>query len=67
MEKAGLLDAYSPLKVLSRGYSIVYNDEHIVKNINDVQKDDPIHVRVNDGMIHAVVQKKENNNGGKEN
>lgn len=67
MEKAGLLDAYSPLKVLSRGYSIVYNDEHIVKNINDVQKDDPIRVRVNDGMIHAVVQKKENNNGGKEN
>ncbi len=65
--QASLLDAYSPLKVISRGYSIAYDNIHIIRSVNDVQINDPIHVRVNDGMIHAVVTQKEINDGRTEN
>lgn len=53
-----LLDAYSPLKILDRGYSITSNENKIVRILDDVNIQDNIHIRVKDGMICAVVKNK---------
>jgi len=50
------LDALSPLKVMQRGYSLVYSDKRkLVKSLNDVQLGDLLHVRVTDGELVASV------------
>ncbi|QHW30275.1 exodeoxyribonuclease VII large subunit [Paenibacillus rhizovicinus] len=51
------LDALSPLKVMSRGYSLVY-DEHgtkLVKSVSDVQPGDLLKVKVADGQLECQV------------
>lgn len=53
------LDALSPLKVMSRGYSIVEGDTKIIKSIKDVSIDDSIKVKLVDGSIEAKVISKE--------
>lgn len=58
-EKAMLLDAYSPLKVLARGYQIAYHEEHIIKSIHDVHEEDMVKLRMQDGCLYAEVKKKE--------
>ena len=51
------LDALSPLKVLSRGYSVVKNENgKIIKNSSQVQKGDNISITLNEGEIKAEVQ-----------
>jgi exodeoxyribonuclease VII large subunit len=51
------LDAVSPLKVLSRGYSFTRNDKgKIIKSANDVHWGDEIRTRLHDGEICSVVQ-----------
>ena len=49
------LDALSPLKTLTRGYSIVELQGKVVKSINQVKKDDEISLRLSDGNINAKV------------
>ncbi|WP_308639048.1 exodeoxyribonuclease VII large subunit [Paenibacillus silvisoli] len=51
------LDALSPLKVMSRGYSLVYdeNDKRLIKSISDVQLGDLLHVKVADGQLECHV------------
>lgn len=49
------LDALSPLKTLTRGYSIVELQGKVVKYINQVKKDDEISLRLSDGNINAKV------------
>jgi exodeoxyribonuclease VII large subunit len=49
------LNALSPLSVLSRGYSISYNNDIPVMSVKDVKTDDNIKVRVADGEIFATV------------
>ncbi len=49
------LDALSPLKVLARGYSIVYKGDAVVKSAGEVQTGDRLRVRVKDGEISAAV------------
>ena len=53
------LDALSPLKTLTRGYSIttLKSDNKVIKSINDVKNGDEIEVRVKDGKINAMVTK----------
>lgn len=58
-EKIQLLDAFSPLKILSRGYHITYHDHHLVKSVKDVEVEDDIKLRMQDGYLHARVEKKE--------
>lgn len=52
----GLLDAYSPLKVLSRGYSISKVDEHVIHSIQEVKKEDVMLTRVQDGLIYSRIE-----------
>jgi len=50
------LDAMSPLKVISRGYSIVSTDKgKVVKSVEDVAEGDKLSVRVEDGNINCTV------------
>lgn len=50
------LDAMSPLKVLSRGYSIASaNDGRIIKNVSDIKSGEKLDVRVSDGTIKCTV------------
>ena len=53
------LDALSPLKTLTRGYSItsLKDDNKVIKSINDVKNGDEIEVRVKDGKFNAIVTK----------
>ena len=55
----GKLDALSPLKVLSRGYSIPYTGEKVVKSTKDVAAGDPLTLRVSDGMVACTVDRVE--------
>ncbi len=53
---AARLNDLSPLSVLSRGYAITYDcDGHVLSSIKDVEKDDSISVRVDDGYIDCTV------------
>ena len=53
-----LLDAYSPLQVLKRGYAIVSTDKEI-SSIDEVSVNDTIKTRLKDGYIESVVSRKE--------
>ncbi|MBO8176744.1 MAG: exodeoxyribonuclease VII large subunit [Bacillus sp. (in: Bacteria)] len=56
-KQVATLDALSPLKIMNRGYSVVYNKEQaIVKRIKDVAKGDQVTIRVTDGQIECTVQ-----------
>ena len=54
-KNCALLDAYSPLKVLSRGYSISKIEDQVIKYVKDVARDDIMVTRVNDGVITSCV------------
>ena len=50
------LDALSPLKTLTRGYSIVEKEGNIVRKKEELKQDDDIVIRLSDGKITAKVQ-----------
>ena len=53
----GHLDAVSPLKILSRGYSVTTNGQgHIVKSAQDVHWGEEIRTRLCDGDVYSVIQ-----------
>lgn len=50
------LDAMSPLKVLTRGYAMVQNQQgSVVRSITQVRPEEAISLRLNDGIIDACV------------
>ncbi|WP_027407744.1 exodeoxyribonuclease VII large subunit [Anoxybacteroides tepidamans] len=50
------LNALSPLKIMERGYSLVYNEkEELVKSVQQVQPGDTIQVRLQDGRLDCHV------------
>ena len=54
-QNAGLLDAYSPLKSLARGYAIVEKDGEAIKSTDNLHKDDTLSIRMYDGKIITKV------------
>lgn len=56
-KNVAILDQVSPLKILSRGYSVSYSDGVIVKSVNDIK--DSINVIVADGEVSMDIIKKE--------
>ena len=58
-KQVALLDAFSPLKVLQRGYAIAHKDDGIIRTIEDVSENDDIKIRLNDGYLYTTVNKKE--------
>ena len=54
---ANHLDAMSPLKILSRGYSVTCNEKgQIIKSVQDVRWGEEILTRLRDGELYSVVQ-----------
>lgn len=50
------LDAMSPLKVLSRGYSIVHsNDNDIIRSIEQIKTEDTVNIKFADGSAVAQI------------
>ncbi len=63
------LDLLSPLKTLTRGYSITYNnDKNVLTSIQEVTNNDIIMTRMQDGIIESIVQtiKKDGEENGRE-
>ncbi|MBR4111222.1 MAG: exodeoxyribonuclease VII large subunit [Clostridia bacterium] len=50
------LDGLSPLKTLSRGYSVIQDkDNNVIKSVKELKKDDKINLVLNDGNATAQV------------
>lgn len=60
--KVALMDAFSPLKILQRGYSITMQQNHIVKSIDDLHKEDKINIILHDGSVIATIYERKKNN-----
>lgn len=50
------LDAYSPLKTLSRGYSIIEKDTKFIKSEKELKSGDMVNIRLVDGSKTAKIQ-----------
>lgn len=61
------LDALSPLKVMSRGYSLTYDEksEYLIKSVEQVNMGDILKVQLSDGTLSCQVwaMEEENNHG----
>ena len=56
------LDAMSPLKVLTRGYSMTRNDRgEVIRSVSQVELGERIGISFNDGQIYATVMDKKEN------
>ena len=55
IELVSKLDALSPLKTLSRGYSITEKDGKIIKSKDELKKGDKIELRFTDGKKQALI------------
>lgn len=54
------LDALSPLKIMSRGYTYVTKNDRVVKSVNDVKIGDPIQLNFSDGIVGGTVKSVDN-------
>lgn len=54
-QQVARLDCLSPLKVMLRGYALVYSGEEILTSVQDVRQDDKLTIRLSDGEIAAAV------------
>lgn len=59
---ADILNSVSPLSTLSRGYSIAFKDDTVVRSVNQVENGDLIETKVGDGTLISKVQKTRPNN-----
>lgn len=52
------LDALSPLKVMGRGYSLVYDEgaQHLIKSRAEVSPGDTVIIKLNDGQLDCEVK-----------
>ena len=56
VEQITKLDTLSPLKTLTRGYSIVQKDNKVISSVKQVKSDEEIDIRLSDGDIKAIVK-----------
>ena len=56
---AKLLDEKSPMKPLTRGYSILFKNGDVVRSVNELDIGDEVDVKFNDGVAGAKILKKE--------
>ncbi len=57
MQSITKLDALSPLKTLSRGYSVVENDAGtVIKSVKNVKENDKLCITLSDGKVNVIVK-----------
>lgn len=49
------LDSLSPLKIMSRGYSVVLKNNHVVKDAQQLNENDLIRIKLTNAMVDCVV------------
>lgn len=54
--KTAALDNLSPLKIMNRGYSLVYKDNNIIRSASELKTGDRIEIRLADGGVSAIVE-----------
>lgn len=67
--RIGQLDALSPLKVMQRGFSLVYANGRLIKSVDQFAPGDTLMVRLSDGSAQARVEqiyREEKRNGAEE-
>lgn len=57
-EKIRSLDNLSPLKVLSRGYSLVYKGEELISDSDKLENGDIVSIRLGEGCVTAEIKDK---------
>lgn len=53
------LELLNPLSILKRGYTLTYKDNVLIKSINDIEINDSVSIKFNDGIIKTKVTSKE--------
>ena len=53
---ASLLDSYSPLKVLSRGYSLTLKGKRVITKADDVSVGDMVEIKFSDSSVNAEIK-----------
>jgi exodeoxyribonuclease VII large subunit len=61
-QKISRLNALSPLAVMERGYSLVYEKKKLIKSVKQLKKGDTLKINVKDGKITAAVTELEETN-----
>ena len=56
IEQITKLDALSPLKTLTRGYSIVQKDDKVITSVKQLKNDDEIDIKLKDGGAKAIIK-----------
>lgn len=56
-EKIGRLESLSPLKVMARGYSLVYKEKSLVRNSANLSEGDTLVIKFDKGVAEAEVKK----------
>ena len=54
--KAALLDSLSPMKILGRGYAVVFSEGRAVRSAAELCDGDKVDIRLADGQVRAVVE-----------
>ncbi len=57
IEQITRLDALSPLKTLTRGYSIIEKNNKLIKSCKDLNVEDEIQIKLVDGQKKAKILK----------
>ena len=55
VELVSKLDTLSPLKTLTRGYSLIEKNNKIIKSVKDIEKGDKINIKLSDGEAEAEI------------
>lgn len=55
-DKVGRFEALNPISVLSRGYSFVQKDNHVVSSAEHLRSGDDITLTFSDGKVEAVIK-----------
>lgn len=55
------LELLNPLNIMKKGYSVTTKNNQIIKSINDIEINDTLDIKMNDGTITTKVLKKEGN------
>jgi exodeoxyribonuclease VII large subunit len=53
---ADILNSVSPLSTLSRGYSIAFKNDKVVRSVSQLEKGDVIETRISDGSVIAKIK-----------
>ncbi len=54
------LELINPLKVLKRGYSVVYKEDKIISSIKNLTKGENLQIKLADGLVKTKVEEVEN-------